>query len=185
MNTKTPRRATTADLSEYAFALNLARLCAALKTDADLHGLLLAASSAHDPDPQKQRAVIRFLIRQGADVNETDKNGVTPLHRAVRFRSPAAVKLLLERGANPNAVDGKTQSTPLHRAVTTTGAPTTAGKAKEAAIIIKLLLRQGANPGLSNRMGKTPRDYARDAEIRRLLDRGNEPPHKKTAGRRT
>ena len=53
-----------------------------------MDGLLLAAASAHDPDPRLQEAVIRLLLRHGANVNETDKNGVTPLHRAVLVSQP-------------------------------------------------------------------------------------------------
>lgn len=149
----------SAKLTALALTLDLDRLKRALKPGVAVEGLLLAAASAHEPDARRQQAVIRWLIRCGADVNETDKNGVTPLHRAVRFRSPAAVKLLLEKGANPNAVDRKSRSTPLHRAVTHTGAPTTAGKSKEITRIIRLLLAHGANPTIRNKMDKTPRDY--------------------------
>jgi uncharacterized protein len=58
----------------------------------------------------------------------------------------------------------------LHRAVTSTGAPGTAGKAAEARQIIALLLQYGADPSIKNKMGKTPADYLPDAESRRLLD---------------
>jgi ankyrin repeat protein len=44
---------------------------------------------------------IAHLIEAGADPNPTDKSGVTPLHRAVRTRCAAAVKALLEAGADP------------------------------------------------------------------------------------
>ena len=77
--------AATAGLSKYAFTLDLQRLRAALKPGVSLDGLLIAAASAHDPESRVQRAVIRLLNCRG--VNETDKNGVTPLHRAVRSLS--------------------------------------------------------------------------------------------------
>jgi tankyrase len=160
---------TPAKLAEYAFTLDLECLRAALKPGVSLDGLLIAAASAHDPESRVQRAVIRLLIRHGANVNETDKNGVTPLHRAVRFRSPAAVKVLLESGADPNAVDRKSRSSPLHRAVTNTGAPATAGKSKQVKEIVRLLLEYGADPALGNKAGKTPRDCVRTPQIDRLL----------------
>jgi uncharacterized protein len=159
----------TATLAKYAFALDIDRLRAALMPGVALNGLLIAAASAHDAEPRVQRAVIRLLIRQGANVNETDKNGVTPLHRAVRFRSPAAVKVLLECGADPNAVDRKTRSTPLHRAVTNTGAPATAGKSQQVDKIIRLLVDHGADPAIKNRAGKAARDYVRAPKVKRLL----------------
>jgi hypothetical protein len=39
--------------------------------DADLNGTLLAASSAHDPDPTVQVLVIRYLLERGTSVNDT------------------------------------------------------------------------------------------------------------------
>jgi uncharacterized protein len=158
-----------ARLAKYAFELDLKSLRAGLKSGDSLDGFLIAAASAHDPDPRAQSAVMRFLIGQGANVNETDKNGVTPLHRAVRFRSLAAVRILLKNGADPNAVDRKTRSTPLHRAATNTGAPATAGKAKQVEAICKLLLGYGADPDMKNKAGKTARDYVRSPKLGQLL----------------
>lgn len=135
----------------------------------DLAGCLLAACSAHDPDPRQQSALIRFLVRSGVSVNETDKNGVTPLHRAVRFRSPRAVELLIGLGADPSAVDRKTRSTPLHRAVTSTGAPSTAGKAPRAVEIARLLLSSGADAQAKNKSGKTPADYVTDPTMQAVF----------------
>jgi uncharacterized protein len=160
--------ATSAQLAAWALRLELASLARALKPGIPVDGLLLAAASAHDPDPRRQEAVIHLLLRHGANVNETTR-GVTPLHRAVRFRSPAAVKLLLENGANVNAVEYRTRATPLHRAVTHTGAPATAGKNEQIVEIIKLLLAHGADRTLENKSGKTAGDYTRRPEILALL----------------
>lgn len=126
--------------------------------------------SQRRPNAERQRKAIESLLRGGADINETDKNGVTPLHHAVRFRSPAAVEALLKLGAAVNQACARSKSTALHRAVTSTGAPGTAGKTAEARAIIALLLRYGADASLKNRNGKKPIDYARDAELRQLLE---------------
>src|SRR5947209_10010691 len=96
-----------------AFELRLDDLKSIKRSGGDLDGSMLSVCSAHDPNPRVQVAAIRYLIKCGVSVNETDKNGVTPLHRAVRFRSPAAVKELIINGANVNATDRKTKSTPL------------------------------------------------------------------------
>jgi uncharacterized protein len=149
-----------------AFELRLDDLKHTIHHDDNLNGTLLAASSAHDPDPTIQVRVIRYLLGRGVAINETDKNGVTPLHRAVRFRSRAAVKELIARGADVNVVDKKTKSTPLHRAVTNTGAPKTSGKADCAIEIIKLLLTSGADPRIKNKNGKTAIDYAKSPEMK-------------------
>ena len=104
-----------------------------------------------------------------ADIHATDKNGVTALHHAVRFRSPAAVKTLIERGANVNQACRRNGSTPLHRAVTQTGAPGTAGSQTAAVEIIKLLLAAGADPSITNKSGKKPADYVNDRAVQLLL----------------
>ncbi len=116
-------------------------------------------------DPKKQRRAIESLLKAGADVNESDKNGVTPLHHAVRFRSPAAVQALLHHGALVNKACNRSGGTALHRAVTSTGAPGTAGKRDQVLEIIDILMRAGANPALKNKNGKKPADYVHDKKI--------------------
>ena len=65
-----------------------------------------------NPNPSDQRRQIIMALKGGADIHATDKNGVTALHHAVRFRSPAAVKTLIEHGANM-AVQSKGSSARL------------------------------------------------------------------------
>jgi ankyrin repeat protein len=120
-------------------------------------------------DPKRQRAAIERLVKAGADLHETDKNGVTPLHHAARFRNPAAVETLLRLGANVNQTCKRSGSTALHRAVTNTGAPSTAGKGEQARAIIEILLRCGADPSIKNNLGKKPADYVRDPGLLKLL----------------
>jgi ankyrin repeat protein len=49
-------------------------------------------------------SVMRFLIDQGAAVDAFDEMHWTPLHWAIRRNGDSAVlRLLLERGSNPNA----------------------------------------------------------------------------------
>ena len=52
-------------------------------------------------DPKQQVKTIRTLLNAGADIEAQDKNGATPLHRAVRTRCAAAVECLLSAGASP------------------------------------------------------------------------------------
>lgn len=132
-------------------------------------GRLSDVCTDRDPDPAGQARQIAALVRAGADVGEADKNGVTPLHHAARFRSPAAVRALIAAGADVNRACRRSGSTALHRAVATTGAPGTAGKLAEAREIVALLLAAGADPAARNRRGKTPADYATDEAIRGLL----------------
>ena len=56
--------------------------------------------------------IIAELIRASADPNAVDKSGVAPLHRAVRNRCAAAVRALVDGGADPRAPNGN-GSTPM------------------------------------------------------------------------
>jgi uncharacterized protein len=135
-------------------------------------GELSRVCCQRNAEPARQREAITALLKAGANIQEADKNGVTPLHHAVRFRSPAAVQTLLEHGAEMNRVCKRSGSTPLHRAVTSTGAPETSGKDAEAREIVELLLRFGADPTIKNKTGKAPSDYVRDEALRKLLRSG-------------
>jgi ankyrin repeat protein len=107
--------------------------------------------------PSKQRSVIELLLDAGSDIEHTDKAGATPLHRAVRARSPQAVRCLLERGARVDATHGRQRTTPLHIATHSTGASGTAGARAEQQEIVELLLRYGADPRARDAKGNLPR----------------------------
>ena len=156
-------------MEKAAASLDLGALEKAKLTKENIYGALLSACSAHDPDPKKQLKIIRYLVKKGADVNEMDKNGVTCLHWAVRFRSPAAVNELLRLGAEINRQDKKSHSTALHRAVTHTGAPKTKNKDDEIKEIVEILLAGGADPKLKNKLGKKPIEYVKDAQLKKLI----------------
>ena len=121
------------------------------------------------PHAADQRKRILAAIKGGADLHATDKNGVSPLHHAVRFRSPEAVRTLIEQGADVNLACRRNGSTPLHRAVIQTGAPGTAGTSHAAKAIIEILLKAGADPSIKNKSGKKPVDYVKDETITSLL----------------
>jgi ankyrin repeat protein len=63
---------------------------------------LLTSATSKRAEPSPQVKAIEASIRAGVDVGETDKNGVSILHHAVRFRSPSAVRSLIALGANVN-----------------------------------------------------------------------------------
>jgi ankyrin repeat protein len=108
-------------------------------------------------DPAEQRRVIGLLVDAGSKIEHVEKAGARPLHRAVRARSPEAVRCLLERGAHVNARHGKQRSTPLHLACHGTGASGTRGARAEQEEIVALLLAHGANPRARDAKGSVPR----------------------------
>jgi ankyrin repeat protein len=96
-------------------------------------------------NPDAHAATIACLIAAGADPNVNDKSGVAPLHRAVRSRCAAAVKVLLESGADVGTANGR-GSTPLLLAMQNTGRGGTGfvrAKAQQAEIL-RLLKEYGA-----------------------------------------
>jgi ankyrin repeat protein len=122
---------------------------------------------------KRQVAMIRLLLKAGAEINAQDKNGATPLHRAVRTRCAAAVKCLLEAGADAT-IKNKPGSTAFHLAVQNTGrGGSGADKAKAAQReIVQVFLDRGVNPKLKDGKGKSVLDWARSDWIREMLEAG-------------
>lgn len=133
-----------------------------------------ADGSVNSPDYNSSRQVksIACLVQAGAHMNAQDKNGATPLHRAVRTRSADAVKYLLDRGADPN-LRNNPGSTPFHLAVQNTGRGGSGSDAAHAAQIkiIQHLLAAGCDPLQRTASGKSVIDSATSASVRQLLSK--------------
>lgn len=95
--------------------------------------------------------------------NHRANDGQTPLHVAAMQAQLEAVKLLLEAGANPNAVDKK-GNTPLMIA-----ASGLAGDAEREWHTVDCLLRAGADPSRRNHEGKTATDISEKSRINTTL----------------
>ena len=128
------------------------------------------AADANKWNPDAQAETIAYLMSVGANPNALDNSGVAPLHRAVRTRSLAAVRALLDGGAAPRQPN-KSGSTPLHLAVQTTGRGGSGSpQAREQqAAIVRLLLERGAKVTDRDRKGKTVRQAATSEWIQTLL----------------
>ena len=123
-----------------------------------------------DWDAEKQVLTIECLLEAGANIHAQDKNGATPLHRAVRTRSAAAVKCLLGRGSDAR-LRNKPGSTPFHLAVQNTGRGGTGAAAAKAAQrqIVREFLSLGLSPALRDGKGKSVLECATSGEIRNIL----------------
>lgn len=94
----------------------------------------------------------QLLLEHGAAVNSASRNEakVMPLHSAVAARQLEVARILLARGANPNAVQAG-EFTPLH------------GAAENGQVeMVRLLLDHGANPHQRAADGRTALDIARE-----------------------
>jgi hypothetical protein len=85
-----------------------------------LHSAAVGTPGSPGWNPTAQAATIACLIAAGADPNACDATGVAPLHRAVRTRCAAAVKALLDHGADARRKN-KSGSTPMMLATWNTG----------------------------------------------------------------
>jgi ankyrin repeat protein len=96
-------------------------------------------------NPLAQTQTIAALVALGADPDTPDRNGTTPLHRAIRTRCAAAVGELLNAGADASRRT-RNGSSPITLARLTTGrggSGSPAAKAQQAAIL-SLLDRSAA-----------------------------------------
>jgi len=100
-------------------------------------------AARHNPNPE----VIRVLIKAGAGVNVTNRSSHTPLHLAVKYNSLEVVSLLLTSGADVNAVDHE-GNTPLHYAAIW----------RPTSLLMKMLIKHGANEGVRNDEERTPEE---------------------------
>jgi ankyrin repeat protein len=121
-------------------------------------------------DAGRQVAMIRLLLEAGAHIDAPDKNGATPLHRAVRTRCAAAVKCLLEAGSDPT-IRNKPGSTPFHLAAQNTGRGGSGAEQARTAQreILQALLERDVSPSLKDAKGKSVLDWARSDWIRQML----------------
>ncbi|MEM6326226.1 MAG: ankyrin repeat domain-containing protein [Bacteroidota bacterium] len=95
---------------------------------------------------------VRLLLRLGASVIATDDSGDTPLHWTARWDGTDAARILLEAGADPNAVAERFGYTPLH----------TAFLFSTEAALVPLLLEAGADPRAVTADGRTVLDTAEE-----------------------
>lgn len=91
----------------------------------------------------------KILEKKDANPSSEDSAGYTALHYAARAGHLNACQMLIDAGANINAVTRAGRATALHRA-------TKQGHTQ----IISLLLEHGADPNITDADGKTPIFYS-------------------------
>ena len=116
--------------------------------------------------------IIELLLDHGANVNAKMKRGVTPLHLAAIGSKTAASRVLIERGADVQAMSQSDYTLSVIEGRNPLGYAASAGN-KE---LVALLLDKGASPDVGSVNGETPLMIAADrnhVEVAQLLlDRG-------------
>ena len=110
---------------------------------------------------------IQRLLALGADINIQNYKGKTGLHYAAKAGFLKVINLLIENGADLDALDSDGE-TPLFEAIRST---IKSGEKQRAAL--EALLIKGANPNVKNRKGQTPLQVARRmrrAEAGRIVE---------------
>uniref|UniRef100_A0A4W4E6K0 Protein phosphatase 1, regulatory subunit 12C n=1 Tax=Electrophorus electricus TaxID=8005 RepID=A0A4W4E6K0_ELEEL len=113
--------------------------------------VFMAACSAGD------REEVAELLRQGADINHANIDGLTALHQACIDENAEMVQFLVESGSDVNRGDNEGW-TPLHAAAS-------CGFIQ----IAKYLIEHGAQVGAVNSEGELPLDVAMEDAMERLL----------------
>jgi ankyrin repeat protein len=123
---------------------------------------------------------IKLLIQMGANINQTNLEGIPPLISALTsnyaVRSPIedAVVALVNAGANPNVHIPINNSNSLEKKSLKTALHITS--ASYSSRVVKILLQHGANPNSIDLNGNTPLHEAvfnRDIDVAKfLIDKG-------------
>jgi uncharacterized protein len=109
----------------------------------------------------KHDDIAAFLLERGMSVRHQTWHGVTLLHDMAQSGDLPKARLLLDHGAELDAIEDEYRSTPLGLAARWGRRP-----------IVELLLARGANPHVSGAPWSTPLAWARKkghAEIERML----------------
>jgi len=107
----------------------------------------------HIATKERNAAEVRRMCMQGADVNKSDVDLYTPLHRAADNKDGACVEVLLECKADPNVSHpGLDGWTPLHVAAW-----------RDCPKCTQLLVEAGSDKEGMDWYGQTPFDWAGSA----------------------
>ncbi len=128
------------------------------------------SSALHWAVQNNQPRVLEMLMTAGADLNDQNYSGLTPLNLAVKQGKEQFVGRLLAAGADTSLLDSWGQG-PLHNA---------AALSHVNLEILEQLLNKGGNPNLQNEVGATPLCLVASlsgnvAKIEALLKAGADP----------
>jgi len=119
--------------------------------DEDKNNTKYKQSSLHQAVTSQKADAVKDLLNKHAEIDSVDILGRTPLHYAAIGGYVEIAELLLDRGANINAMDSSKQWTPLFYA--------TFMQHKE---MVKLLIKKGADQALKDKIYRVADSYKTD-----------------------
>lgn len=121
----------------------------------------LPTNAQQDIEWDKSISRVRMLVEKRPELlNYMDENGWTPLLKAVSMGDPKLVEYLVGKGADVNVqAEDYEKNTALHLAVKNNNEK-----------LLRLLLSKEANPGLTDKYGRTPLYYAVKDNKKALAD---------------
>lgn len=124
-----------------------------------LHALIVNVPQMNASQAEEALRIVGLLLDAGADIEQRDLFGWTPLHRVANHGLLQVARLLVARGADLNArVVGDEGYTPLMEAAS-------CGRTE----VVRLLLESGAEPGIRNEIGLTAAQLARQKKHKEVL----------------
>ncbi|XP_043464073.1 putative ankyrin repeat protein RF_0381 [Leptopilina heterotoma] len=139
-------------------------LCSMLKNSvysSQRHDELQVERAMYEQHLAKFLEISKLLLQHPVKINdESQERDHTPLHFAVEIGNLEIVKILLTKGAIVNATNNNSD-TPLHIAVSEKNNPSES--------VIQLLLENGADVKIQNKLTCTPYDLSVNSSIKRIL----------------
>jgi ankyrin repeat protein len=132
---------------------------------ADLYPATWDATPLHIAARQNNVQIIDALVKAGADIDSTDREGFTPLHRAVVERADAAAQELARLGASVHAPVLQGRAT---YAVENMGQPVRTALEYAAVETVKVLVEHGADPRAE--IGASAMSWARPPDLLAKLE---------------
>lgn len=108
--------------------------------------------------PKEQKESLKALLAFTVNLEVRNAEGETPLLFTLGQGDNTKLEILLDRGANPNARNGKTGEPAIITAIK-----------KDAVYTLRLLLDAGANPALLDMDGKSALYYARQKDWKDMI----------------
>ncbi|MCW8822066.1 MAG: ankyrin repeat domain-containing protein [Sulfurovum sp.] len=103
--------------------------------------------------------MIELLLANGADLMETDSDGVSALDMAIKFKRLDVIQFCLDKGFDINVTKRKSGITPVMLAACFSNIE-----------MMELLLNNGGDVNVADRAGMSPKDYAKKLGQKKMIE---------------